>query len=114
MRNSAAGPYLKSLVGVLTRGNVSAAWRDLDDGDVVVVSPEESLLPLDDVPDDHGAAQWEDQVLVVRVQDQAAADAALEADHGLQVELFLRRHFCLLYSIAILICTLTKPSSPFD
>ena len=47
-----------------------------DDGDLVVVAAEELLCSADNVSDDDCGAEGEDDVLVVRVQNQALVDLA--------------------------------------
>ena len=47
-----------------------------DNGDLVVVAAEELLCSADNVSDDDCSAEGEDDVLVVRVQNQALVDLA--------------------------------------
>ena len=63
--------YLKALVGLLSRSDVLSCVGDDDDGEFVVVASQELLCPADDVSDDDGGAQREDQVLIVRMQNQS-------------------------------------------
>lgn len=73
-----SGPktYLKALVGSLATSDVFASVGDDDDGDFVVVASEELLCSANNVSDDDSGAQREDDVLVVRVQNQALVDLA--------------------------------------
>ena len=70
------GLYLESLVGVLSWGNILPTRGDLDDGDIVVVASEEGLGSLDDVSDDNCGPKWENEVLIVWVEDEAFLDLA--------------------------------------
>ena len=65
------GAYLKSLMCVLSWGNIFTTRRDLDNCDIIVVTSEERLLSFDNMPNNHGATQWEDKMLVIRVQYEA-------------------------------------------
>ena len=56
---------------VLTRGDIPTTRRDLNNSDIVVVTSEESLLSFDNMSNDDGATQWEDKMLVIRVQYEA-------------------------------------------
>jgi len=72
---------LKALVGFLTRSNVLACVGNDDDGDLVVVTSEELLCSANNVSDHDRGAQREDDMLVVRMQNQSLVDLALEADN---------------------------------
>jgi len=50
------------------------------------VPAEELLCSANNVSDYDRGAQREDDVLVVRMQNQSPVYLALEADHGLQIE----------------------------
>ena len=63
--------YLKALVGLLSGSDVLSCVGDDDDREFVVVASQELLCPADDVSDDDGGAQREDQVLIVRMQNQS-------------------------------------------
>lgn len=72
---------LKALVGFLTRSNVLACVGDDDNGDLVVVTSEELLCSANNVSDHDRGAEREDDMLVVRMQNQSLVDLALEADN---------------------------------
>ena len=61
-------------MGALARGNVLAGAGHGDDGDVVVVAPQELLGAADDVADHDGGAQGEEDVLIVGVKHKALID----------------------------------------
>ena len=63
--------YLKALVGLLSRSDVLSGVGDNDDREFIVVASQELLSPADDVSDDDGGAQREDQMLIVRMQNQS-------------------------------------------
>ena len=63
--------YLETLVGLLSTGDVLSRVGDDDDRELVVVASQELLSPAHDVPDDDGGTQREDQVLIVRMQNQS-------------------------------------------
>ena len=65
------GAYLKSLMCVLSWGNVFTTRRDLNNSDIIVVTSEERLLSFDNMPNNDGATQWEDKMLVIWVQYEA-------------------------------------------
>ena len=68
--------YLETHVGLLTTGNeLSSVWNR-NDRDVVVVPSQEVLLSWNNVSNDDGGSKREDDVLVVRVQDESAVDLA--------------------------------------
>ena len=68
--------YLEAGVGALAGGDVLARARDSDDGNVVVVAPEELLGARDDVAHHDGGPEREKDVLVVRVEHKALRDLA--------------------------------------
>lgn len=68
--------YLKALVGFLTRSNVLACVGDDDNGDLVVVTSEELLCSANNVSDHDRGAEREDDMLVVRMQNQSLVDLA--------------------------------------
>ena len=72
--------YLESHVGLLSGGDVLSALGDGNDGDVVVVSSEEVLLPGDNVTDNDGGSEGEDDVFVVWVEDKSGVDFAYSDD----------------------------------
>lgn len=74
--------YLEALVGSLTASNVLARVGDDNTGDLVVVAPEESLCSANNVSDYDRGAQREDDVLVVRMQDQSLVHLACEEEMG--------------------------------
>ena len=63
--------YLEALVGLLSTGDVLSCVGDDDDREFVVVASQELLSPADDVSDDDSGAQREDQMLIVRMQNQS-------------------------------------------
>ena len=68
--------YLETHVGLLATGNeLSSVWNR-NDRDVVVVPSQEVLLSWNNVSNDDGGSKREDDVLVVRVQDESAVDLA--------------------------------------
>lgn len=79
--------YLEALVGFLSTCNVLSSVRDDDDRDFVVVAAEELLCSADNVSDHDGGAQWEDEVLVIGVQDKSIVHLALESNYSLEVEI---------------------------
>ena len=68
--------YLEALVGLLTASNVLASVGDDHDRDLIVVTAEELLCSANNVSDNDGGAQRENEVLVVRVEDQAVVHLA--------------------------------------
>lgn len=72
---------LETLVGLLATSNEFARAGANNDGDLVVVASEELLCSANNVSDDDCSAQREDDVLVIRVQNQALVDLALEANN---------------------------------
>ena len=68
--------YLKSLMCVLSWGNISTTRRDLDNSDIIVVASEESLLSFDNMSNDDGATQWEDKMLVIWMKYEAFLDGS--------------------------------------
>ena len=68
--------YLETHVGLLATGNeLSSVWNR-NDWDIVVVASQEVLLSWNNVSNDDGGSKREDDVLVVRVQDESAVDLA--------------------------------------
>jgi len=76
---------LEALVGLLAASNVLASVRDNYDGDLIVVAAEELLCSANNVSNNDGGAQREDEVLVVRVEDQAIVHLALESNNSREV-----------------------------
>ena len=72
--------YLKALVGALARGDVFASVRYNDDGDFVVMAPQELLCSANNVSDHDCGAQREDNVLVVGVQNQSLINLACKKE----------------------------------
>ena len=68
--------YLKALVGLLSRSDVLSCVGDDDDREFVVVASQELLCPADDVSNDDGGAQREDQMLIVRMENQSLLHVA--------------------------------------
>ena len=68
--------HLEALVGLLAASNVLASVRDNHDGDLIVVAAKELLCSANNVSDHDGGAQREDEVLIVRVEDQAVVHLA--------------------------------------
>lgn len=64
---------------MLTRSNVLSAAGDDQDGDVVVMSSEELLSPRDNVPHDDGSSEGEENVFIVRVENQSTVHLACHA-----------------------------------
>ena len=60
----------------MAASNVLASVGDDHDRDLVVVAAEELLCSANNVSDDDGGAQREDEMLVVRVEDQAVVHLA--------------------------------------
>ena len=60
----------------MAASNVLASVRDNHDGDLIVVAAKELLCSANNVSDNDGGAQREDEVLIVRVEDQAVVHLA--------------------------------------
>ena len=69
---------VESGVSLLPGGQVLSIIGDRQAGDIVVMSPQEGLGPGDDVPYNDGRSQREDDVFVVRMQQQTLHNIALE------------------------------------
>ena len=67
----ASETYFETLVGFLATRDVLSCVGDDDDGDLVVVPAEELLCSANNVSDYDRGAQREDDVLVVRMQNQS-------------------------------------------
>jgi hypothetical protein len=68
--------YLEALPGLLSTCNVLSGVGSNDNGDLVVVATEELLCSADDVSDNNRGAQREDQVLIIRVQNESLVHLA--------------------------------------
>jgi len=79
-KDTAPATYLETLVGFLSTGNVLSTAGALDHRDLIVVPAEELLCSANNVSDDDGGSEGEDDVLVVRVQNQSLVHLALESD----------------------------------
>lgn len=77
---------LESHVGLLSRGNVLAGSRDGDHTNVIIVSSEELLSSSEGVSDDKGGTEGEDDMLIIRVEDESTVNLALESDDSGQVK----------------------------
>jgi hypothetical protein len=67
---------LEALPGLLSTCNVLSGVGSNDNGDLVVVATEELLCSADDVSDNNRGAQREDQVLIIRVQNESLVHLA--------------------------------------
>lgn len=74
--------YLEALVRLLAAGDVLAGLGHGDDGDVVIVAAQEVLRARDDVAHDDRGAKGIQDVLVVRVQDEAFRHLACQVTLG--------------------------------
>ena len=83
-REAAAGSmtYLEPLVGFLATRDVLARVRDYDDRDLVVVAAKELLCSANNVSDYDGGSEGEDDVLVVRMQNQSPVHLACREEVG--------------------------------
>ena len=79
-RLKARETYLEALVGLLATGDVFSSAGDDDDGDFVVVAPEELLCSANNVSDYDRGAQRENDVLVVRMQNQSLVHLACDRE----------------------------------
>ena len=64
----------------MSTGNVLSTAGALDHRDLIVVPAEELLCSANNVSDDDGGSEGEDDVLVVRVQNQSLVHLACEED----------------------------------
>ena len=86
---------LEPHVGPLPRGNVLPGFGNLHHRDVVVVPSQERLRPRYYVPDYYSRPERENQVLVVRVQDQSFPNRSPKRYHCANLQRFLHSYFTL-------------------
>ena len=68
--------YLKSLMCVLSWGNIFTTGRDLNNSHIIIVTSEESLLSFDNMPNNDGATQWENKMLIIWMEYKAFLDGS--------------------------------------